>query len=130
MQAWSAVPTKVSSHSPWVTNAFETTRDEDKNEGRIAALLPSWSRGRGSTFLNEDYCAIKDDDSFVHGLIHPPIVGAGETFGWGVWGSLSRENFETLLNKHDDPKRAELPPMISWLSTQIPEYPDTLNLKM
>jgi hypothetical protein len=30
----------------------------------------------------------------------------------------------------DDPKRVELPPIFSWLSTQIPEYPDTLNLKM
>jgi hypothetical protein len=55
---------------------------------------------------------------------------AAETFRWGVWGSLSRENFETLLKMHDDPKRVELPPMFSWLSTQLPEYPDTLNLKM
>jgi hypothetical protein len=30
----------------------------------------------------------------------------------------------------DDPKRVELPPMFSWLSTRIPEYTDTLNLKM
>jgi hypothetical protein len=44
--------------------------------------------------------------------------------------ALSRENFETLLKKHEDPKRFELPAMFSWLSTQIPEYADTLNLKM
>ena len=30
----------------------------------------------------------------------------------------------------DDPKRVELPPIFSWLSTRIPEYPDTLSLKM
>jgi hypothetical protein len=30
----------------------------------------------------------------------------------------------------DDPKRVELPAMFSWLSNRIPEYPDTLNLKM
>jgi hypothetical protein len=29
-----------------------------------------------------------------------------------------------------DPKRVELPAMFSWLSNIIPEYPDTLNLKM
>jgi hypothetical protein len=34
------------------------------------------------------------------------------------------------LKKHEDPKRIELPAMFSWLSTQIPEYPDTLNLNM
>jgi hypothetical protein len=66
----------------------------------------------------------------VRGIIHLPIIGAAETFRWGVWGSLSRENFETLLQKHEDPKRIELPAMFSWLSTQIPEYPDTLSLKM
>jgi hypothetical protein len=43
---------------------------------------------------------------------------------------LSRENFETLLKKHEDPNRDKLPTLFSWLSTQIPEYPETLNLKM
>jgi hypothetical protein len=83
-----------------------------------------------TTFLNKDYCAINDDDFFVRGLIHLPIVGAAETFCWGVWGSVSRDNFDILLKTDDDPKRVELPPMFSWLSTQIPGYADTLNLKM
>jgi hypothetical protein len=30
----------------------------------------------------------------------------------------------------DKAERVELSPMFSWLSTQIPEYPDTLSLKM
>jgi hypothetical protein len=47
-----------------------------------------------------------------------------------VWGSLSRDNFQTLMKMNDDPKGVELSPMFSWLSTRIPEYPDTLNLKM
>jgi hypothetical protein len=59
-----------------------------------------------------------------------PIIGAAETFRWGVWGSLSRENYETLLQTDEDPKRSELPLMFCWLSTQISDYPDTLSLKM
>lgn len=82
------------------------------------------------TFLDEDYCVIEDDDFFVRGLINLPILGTAETLRWGVWGSLSRQNFETLWSMNEDPQRVELPPMFSWLSTQIPEYPDTLNLKM
>jgi hypothetical protein len=82
------------------------------------------------TFLNADYCGIEGRDFFVRGIIDLPIVGSGETFRWGVWGSLSQENFEKLLEMDDDPKRVELPPMFSWLSTNIAEYPDTLNLKM
>ena len=35
-----------------------------------------------------------------------------------------------MLSVYEDPKRAELEPMFSWLSTQIDEYGDTLSLKM
>jgi hypothetical protein len=34
------------------------------------------------------------------------------------------------MGMEDDPKRVELPAMFSWLSNQIREYPNTLNLKM
>jgi hypothetical protein len=43
-------------------------------------------------------------------------------FSLGSLGSVSREKFEALLKKHEDPKRIELPAMFSWLSTQIPGY--------
>jgi hypothetical protein len=111
-------------HSPHYWN-----KEHEKTSHR-ATLLPTWSKKRNKTFLDADYCAINDCDFFVRGLIHLPIIGAADTFRWGVWGSLSRENFETLLKTHKDPKRIELSPMFSWLSTQLPEYPDTLSLKM
>lgn len=105
-------------------------RKEYEKSSRLAGLLPNWSMTHGKTFLNEDFCAINDEDFFVRGLIQLPIIGTVESFCWGVWGSLSRENFKTLLEKDKDPKRIELPQMFSWLSSQISEYPDTLSLKM
>ena len=108
--------------------------EEHDQADRKARLLPSWLRRQPKTFLNEDFCTLVDDDGdenfFVRGVIHLPIIGVGETFRWGVWGSLSRENFEKLLEMDEDPKRVELPAMFSWLSTRINEYPDTLSLKM
>lgn len=104
---------------------------EHEEANRREALITDFSQERRSgTFLNEDYCAIDDKDFFVRGIIQLPIIGTLESFRWGVWGSVSRENFGTLLRTHDDPKRDELPAMFSWLSTQIPQYEDTLNLKM
>lgn len=82
------------------------------------------------SFLDEDYCAIDDESFFVRGVIHLPILGAAESFCWGVWGSLSRQNFEALLKADQSEERVDLPPIFSWLSTQIPDYPDTLSLKM
>lgn len=103
---------------------------EQEKASKKVGLFPSWSKKRRETFLDEDYCAIDGEDFFVRGLIHLPILGVSDSLRWGVWGTLSRENFETLRERHDDPKRVELPPMFSWLSSQIPEYPDMLRLKM
>jgi hypothetical protein len=88
-----------------------------------------WSGENESSHLNDDFCSIDHRDFFVRGLIKLPIIGTDQTFNWGVWGSLSRENFHRLIELGDDESR-DLPPMFSWLSTQISDYPDTLSLKM
>src|SRR5580658_4316526 len=103
--------------------------DQHEKASRRTALLP-WRTSQEKTFLDEDHCAIEDQDFFVRGIIHLPIIGTAESFRWGVWGSLSRENFQKLRAMHEDEGRIELPPMFSWLSNRIPEYPDTLNIKM
>ncbi len=65
-------------------------------------LLPDWGKKRNKTFLDDDYCAIEDENFFVRGIIHLPIIGSAETFRWGVWGSLSRDNFEKLRETNED----------------------------
>ncbi|MDR3676206.1 MAG: DUF2199 domain-containing protein [Acidobacteriota bacterium] len=105
-------------------------RKEHETASHGVEFSPNLLKSRPKTFLNDDYCAIDDNDFFMRGLIHLPIIGAAETFRWGVWGSLSRQNFETLLKMHKDPARIDLPVMFSWLSSQISEYPETLSLKM
>ena len=81
-------------------------------------------------FLDEDICVLDGERFFIRGIVHLPIIGTAETFRWGVWGSLSKENFQKLVSVFDDTNRVDLPPMFSWLSNQIEEYEDTLNLKM
>lgn len=87
-------------------------------------------RSLSPTFLDADYCSIEGESFFVRGLIHLQIIGAAESLRWGVWGSLSRENFEKLLGMDEQPQRVDLPPMFSWLSSKIEGYADTLSLKM
>jgi hypothetical protein len=82
------------------------------------------------TFLDSEYCAIDNQYFFVRGIIELPILGASEDFRWGVWGSLSRENFETLIKADERKQEPENTQMFSWLSSRIVGYPDTLNLKM
>jgi hypothetical protein len=105
-------------------------KGEDAKTSRWMNLVPRSLMRPSKTFLDTDFCAIDDKDFFVRGIIHLPILGAAESFRWGVWGSLSRENFETLLKADKSQNRADLPAMFSWLSTRIDGYPDTLSLKM
>jgi len=127
---------KCDSCEEWHTGAaldfgFDTPlhwddNDEKANQGGTLNVdkLPR-------SFLNKDFCIIEERDYFVRGVIHLPIVGTAETFCWGVWGTLSKQNFEKLVSLYEDPKRAELPPMFSWLSNRLHDYDDdTLNLKM
>lgn len=104
--------------------------DEHAKASKKFSLMPRWVKKSKQTFLNEDYCVVDDEDFFVRGIIHLPIIGTGETLRWGVWGSLSKENFQKLMELEESQQRTELPAMFSWLSNQISEYPDTLSLKM
>jgi hypothetical protein len=104
---------------------YWSEEDEKANQASLRNVDQS-----PSTFLDEDLCIINDEDFFVRGILHLPIIGTAETFRWGIWGSLSRENFQKLVSVFDDLERVDLPPMFSWFSNNISEYPDTLNLKM
>ncbi len=103
---------------------------ELQEEARQIELRPERGKMRRATFLDDDFCAIRNRDFFVRGALLLPVIGTSEYFCWGVWGSLSRQNFEALLEKVDDPDRSTLPAMFSWMSNRIPEYEETLNLKM
>ena len=102
----------------------------EENEAANQPALPSNLKKLPANLLNEDICILDGEYYFIRGNIHLPIIGTTETFRWGMWGSLSRENFEKFLATIDDPNRAELPPMFSWLSNSVEEYPDTVNIKM
>ena len=106
----------------WEEGCDPSTRWTVSPSGEIEKLSKS--------FLDEDYCAVNDEFFFVRGVIDLPIIGTAETFSWGVWGSLSRQNFEALIKADQTGDRVDLPPMFSWLSNWIGGYPDTRSLKM
>lgn len=79
--------------------------------------------------LSSDQCVIGGNEFYVRGLVQVPVVD-GRVFEWGVWVSLSRENFLRMSEVWSEPGRKSEPPMFGWLSTALPTYsPGTLNLK-
>jgi len=79
--------------------------------------------------LGSDECVIDEKWFFVRGCLEIPVRGESEPFIWGLWVSLSRENFEQFLRYFAKSSRSHIGPFFGWLSAELPLYPSTENLK-
>jgi len=80
--------------------------------------------------LTSDTCIWKDQYFFVRCSLNVPIVGMERELGFGIWSTLSEANFNRYLDHWDDPQRARLGLMFGWLANQVPDFPDTSQLKV
>jgi hypothetical protein len=80
--------------------------------------------------LTSDQCVIEGKYFFIRGCIEIPVYGEDAPFIWDVWVSLSEENFlRTCEFWEKEGRESKLEPMFGWLSTSLPCYPETLNLR-
>ncbi|AQU79538.1 DUF2199 domain-containing protein [Planococcus faecalis] len=80
--------------------------------------------------MNEDLCIVDDEHFFIRGAIEIPVTDDEGPFIWDIWVSLSESNFElTTEYWATEGRERKLDPMFGWLSTSIPCYPETLELK-
>jgi hypothetical protein len=85
-----------------------------------------------SSMLEQEQCIIKAEHFFIRGRLVIAVTDAppGTEFDWGVWVSLSRDNFARALSLWTTAGREQEPPCFGWLSTDLPIYqPSTLSLK-
>ena len=83
--------------------------------------------GDDRSMLTDDVCVVDGEHCFVRCVAPLPIIGGGGlTFGFGVWSTLSRANFETYVQTADDGRRqGGLGSWFGWFSNQLKGYPDT-----
>jgi len=79
--------------------------------------------------LGSDQCVIDGEHFFVRACLEIPVIDAIGPFTWGVWVSLSEQNFNRMSHLWDTDGREQELPYFGWLSTALPSYPDTLSLK-
>ena len=90
--------------------------------------LPNSEVFKSNTALTEDFCVLNGEHVFVR--LQLPVIGAPDTFfGFGVWSTLSKTNFDLYLNTFDSGDQGHLGPWFGWFSSRLNGYPDTLNLK-
>jgi hypothetical protein len=78
-------------------------------------------------FLSEDFCVIGGTNFFFRGVLLIPVQGLEQPFGFGVWSTLSRRNFDTYVGGFDDGGYSEWGPWTSWFSTALPDFGDTIE---
>ncbi|MFD5786698.1 DUF2199 domain-containing protein [Streptomyces sp. NPDC127037] len=82
------------------------------------------------SMLSSDQCVIKGQHFFIRGLIEIPVIGSQDVFSWGVWVSLSRDNFARAVEVWNSEGRDAEKPYFGWLSTELALYSEsTTNLK-
>lgn len=88
--------------------------------------------GRPGYELTSDLCVIGGNEFYINGRIEIPIRDSDDSFVWGAWSSLSRPDFELVLDAWDENGREDrTPPLSGWLSNNLPTYePRTAALAM
>jgi len=79
--------------------------------------------------LETDLCYYSDEDGehyFIRTVLEIPILGASEPFLWGVWASLSKENFQHYYEYWDTPIIGH--EYFGWLCNYLPHYESTYVL--
>jgi hypothetical protein len=79
--------------------------------------------------LTSDACMIDGEHFFIRGRLEIPVVDGPRPFVWGVWTSLSKQNFKRTAELWETPGREKEPPYFGWLCTELPLYSSTLHLK-
>jgi hypothetical protein len=106
-----SVPDSYAFNAPW---PWYLTSDKTRN---------------ATSFLSENECVLERQDYFVAGCLEIPVIGREAPFIWGVWVSLSKDNFDRQRLLRTDPARVHEPSYFGWLSSRIQVYPDTILLK-
>ena len=94
----------------------------------FASEIPEEEKAR-RVFLTSDLCIVDNEYFFIRCILLVPTKSISDEFGWGIWSSLSKTNF-ACYKEHYDEDMSDWQQMFGYLSNGLPEYPDTLNLKL
>lgn len=78
-------------------------------------------------FLSEDFCVIDGNSFFVRCVLQFPIKNFDHNFGFGVWSSLSKDNFKRYLEGFDDGNYEPQTTWSSWFSNRIKGIDDVVK---
>ncbi len=96
----------------------------------LAAFAPDqWSGGGAyednsavrldGDFLSEDFCVLGGEHFVIRCILPIPVIGLADSFAFGAWCTLSRENFEKYIDGFDHGHYADKGPWTGWLLNRL-----------
>lgn len=86
--------------------------------------IPEAERTEKARF-NDDLCQLAER-YFIRCVLHVPIAGAPESFGWGAWAEVDLRTFERYLEIYDEDGSYE-PKRPGTLANELRPYPGSLG---
>lgn len=119
---------------PWKCNLCDACHDGEPTcfgcEAPWRAFVASENEFEQRVELTRDQCVVDEKFFFVRGHLVIPIIGNSEPLELAVWASLSEKSFRHMCDRWSDADRENDAPYFGWLSSYLPVYPDTVNLKL
>ncbi len=78
-------------------------------------------------FLSDDFCVIAGENFFIRCVFEIPVVGGAQKFGYGIWSTLSRDNFQNYVAAFDDGRPDNRGPWWGWFSNDLKTWPEACN---
>lgn len=108
---------------------FDLACDAPEQWTGPAGKVPNAEVRESTHVLSEDFCILEGTHYFVRCVLQLQVIGTEETFGYGVWATLSRKNFDLYIERFDGGNYQGFGPWFGWFSNSLKGYPETLNLK-
>jgi hypothetical protein len=88
--------------------------------------MPAEERER-RVYEDDDLCTIDSDTFMLRGILYTPIDDGGQ-FGWGVWVTVSENDYYGYLDAWDNDAEDETPPFVGRIANEIVPYPGSRGL--
>jgi hypothetical protein len=94
----------------------------------VNKLLP-WEKESRCKY-SEDWCIIDEQFYYIRGCLQVPIAGTNNIFSWGVWTTLSEEDFDRTMELWSDESRSAEPDYKGSLANTLPTYKETRTVNL
>lgn len=75
-------------------------------------------------FLSEDFCVLGGRYFMVRARLEIPVLGMDDSFSFGAWTTLSKDNFEKYISGFDTGEYPDMGPWPGWLCNKLENYVD------